>query len=58
MFLIAGLQGTMIAGNDAHAVPGPDGGPGLLITTGQLELSNLQTQLATVNFPTVNYEDL
>ena len=29
MFLAASLQGTMIVGNDAHSVPGPDGGPGL-----------------------------
>jgi hypothetical protein len=29
MFLVASLQGTMIVGNDAHSVPGPDGGPGL-----------------------------
>jgi hypothetical protein len=29
MFLLASLQGTVIVGNDAHAVPGPDGGPGL-----------------------------
>lgn len=29
MFLMASLQGTMIVGNDAHSVPGPDGGPGL-----------------------------
>ncbi|HET9704387.1 MAG TPA: hypothetical protein VFP85_10155 [Vicinamibacterales bacterium] len=29
MFLLASLQGTVIVGNDAHSVPGPDGGPGL-----------------------------
>ena len=29
MFLLASLQGTIIVGNDAHSVPGPDGGPGL-----------------------------
>jgi hypothetical protein len=29
MFLLASLQGTMIVTNNAHAVPGPDGGPGL-----------------------------
>ncbi len=29
MFLLASLQGTLIVGNDAHSVPGPDGGPGL-----------------------------
>lgn len=29
MFLVASLQGTMIVTNDAHSVPGPDGGPGL-----------------------------
>ena len=29
MFLLASLQGTLIVGNDAHTVPGPDGGPGL-----------------------------
>jgi hypothetical protein len=29
MFLVASLQGTVIVGNDAHSIPGPDGGPGL-----------------------------
>jgi hypothetical protein len=29
MFLLASLQGTVIVGNDAHSIPGPDGGPGL-----------------------------
>jgi hypothetical protein len=29
MFLLASLQGTLIVGNDAHSVPGPDGGPGV-----------------------------
>ena len=29
MFLLASLQGALIVGNDAHTVPGPDGGPGL-----------------------------
>lgn len=29
MFLLASLQGTLIVSNDAHSVPGPDGGPGL-----------------------------
>ena len=29
MFLLASLQGTMIISNNAHAIPGPDGGPGL-----------------------------
>ncbi len=29
MFVLASLQGTLIVGNDAHTVPGPDGGPGL-----------------------------
>ena len=29
LFLVASLQGVMIVINDAHSVPGPDGGPGL-----------------------------
>jgi len=29
MFLLASLQGAVIIVNDGHAVPGPDGGPGL-----------------------------
>ena len=29
MFLLASLQGALIVGNNAHTVPGPDGGPGL-----------------------------
>lgn len=29
MFLLASLQGTLIVGNDAHSIPGPDGSPGL-----------------------------
>lgn len=29
LFLLASLEGALIIGNGAHAVPGPDGGPGL-----------------------------
>lgn len=42
MFLLASLQGAVIIGNDGHAVPGPDGGPGLPLVNWSTDQGDLR----------------
>ena len=60
LFLVASLQGTLIVGNDAHSVPGPDGGPGLPFvnwstTQGDLRIAHFFSMHAMQALPLLGY---